>query len=103
VETCSCSFLPTGSLFARDFNRDTARDFYESVRCGLLHESRTKNGWTMWAKSPTQTVLKCSRKVVYRNDFEVAILEFIEWYRTRLCSDIMLQGAFIRKFDSLCL
>jgi hypothetical protein len=96
-------FLTNRQPFARDFARDTARDFYESVRCGLLHEARTKNGWIIWAKSPTQTVANTVEKIVYRNDFQAAILEFIEWYKTNLPSDIALQEALIRKFDSLCL
>jgi hypothetical protein len=45
------SFLVNRTPFSSDFKtEDTARDFYEGVRCGLLHEARTKNGWTVWAK-----------------------------------------------------
>lgn len=95
-------FLTNRQPFAKDFNCKTAREFYESVRCGLLHEARTKNGWTIWAKSPTGTVANTLEKVVYRNDFQAALLEFIEWYKTKLCSDVRVQEAFIRKFDSLC-
>lgn len=95
-------FLINRQPFATDFNRDTARDFYESVRCGLLHEARTKNGWTIWAKSPVGAVANTVAKVIYRNDFQDGILEFIRWYQTVLCSDVTAQEAFIRKFDSLC-
>jgi hypothetical protein len=95
-------FLSKRQPFATDFNRVTARDFYESVRCGLLHEARTKNGWTIWAKSPAGTIANTLAKVIYRNDFQAGILDFIEWYRTVLCSDVEVQEAFIRKFDSLC-
>ena len=31
-----------------------------------------------------------------------SLLEFIEWYKTALSSDPVIQAAFIRKFDSLC-
>jgi len=95
-------FLSNRQPFAADFNRDTARDFYESVRCGLLHEARTKNGWTIWARSPAGKVADPVAKVVYRNDFQAGIIEFIEWYRTALGSEVAVQEAFIRKFDSLC-
>jgi hypothetical protein len=95
-------FLTNRQPFARDFDRDTARDFYESVRCGLLHEARTKNGWTIWAESPTQNVVNANERIVYRNDFQAAILEHIQWYKAMLCSDAAVQEAFIRKFDSLC-
>ena len=43
-----------------------------------------------------------SGKIVYRDRFHAALLEFIEWYRGALPSDAALQAAFIRKFDSLC-
>lgn len=34
-------------------NKDDAWDFYISVRCGLLHEARTRNNWRIWSrKSP---------------------------------------------------
>jgi hypothetical protein len=95
-------FLSTRQPFATDFTRDTARDFYENVRCGLLHEARTKNGWTIWANSPTQTVANTVDKIVYRNDFQAAIIKFIEWYEQSLRSDAKMQEAFLRKFDSLC-
>jgi hypothetical protein len=95
-------FLTNRQPFAANFTSKTAQDFYASVRCGLLHEARTKNGWTIWAKSPNQTVANTTEKVIYRNDFQIAILQFIEWYKTALCSDVRVQEAFVRKFDSLC-
>jgi hypothetical protein len=39
------SFLIKREPFKNDFNEDQARDFYEGVRCGPVHEARTKNGW----------------------------------------------------------
>ena len=26
-----------------------ANDFYEAMRCGLLHEARTKGKWVIWS------------------------------------------------------
>ena len=68
----------------------------------FLHEARTKGGWRIWAKSPAATVVSAAPKIVYRDDFHAALLEFIEWYKGALPSDKALQEAFIRKFDSLC-
>lgn len=50
------SFLSTRQAFAKDFDAQLAHDFYEGVRCGLLHEARTKGGWTIWAKRPQNCV-----------------------------------------------
>ena len=51
------SFLTNRMPFKDEFNKDQARDFYISVRCGLLHEARTKNGWTIWAKPGSRDFL----------------------------------------------
>lgn len=96
------SFLSGRQPFAKDFDNLLARDFYEGVRCGLLHEARTKGGWTIWAKSPAANIVSAAPKIVYRDNFHAALLEFIEWYKGALPSNRALQEAFIRKFDSLC-
>ena len=96
------AFLETRQPFQNYFEHALARDFYEGVRCGLLHEARTKNGWTIWAKGPGEVVIDTAQKIVYRNDFQDAILAFVKWYEVALTSDVLLQEAFIRKFDSLC-
>lgn len=96
------TFLSTRPPFAKDFKAQLARDFYENVRCGLLHEARTKGGWMIWAKGPAGSVVSAADKTVYRDNFHAGLLEFIEWYKAALPSEILLQEAFIRKFDSLC-
>ena len=96
------SFLVNRQPFKNDFTEDIARDFYESVRCGLLHEARTKNGWTILAKNTGNTLIDANRKIVYRNNFQEGLLAFVSWYKTALPFDRSLQEAFIRKFDSLC-
>jgi hypothetical protein len=96
------SFLSGRQPFAKDFSKLLARDFYEGVRCALLHEARTKGGWTIRAKSTVANVVCAAPKIVYRDNFHAALLEFIEWYKGALLSDRVLQEAFIRKHDSLC-
>jgi hypothetical protein len=97
------SFLLKRTPFTSEFDAAAAHDFYEGVRCGLLHEARTKNGWVIRAKHGGRIIeVTGSQKVVYRDDFQKAILDFVAWYKTALTSDPVIQGAFIRKFDSLC-
>ena len=43
------SFLESRTPFNSAFTQQLAHDFYVSVRCVLLHEARTKNGWTILA------------------------------------------------------
>ncbi len=95
-------FLSTRTPFDKDFDTHLAREFYENVRCGLLHEARTKGGWTIWAKSPAASLVSATDKTIYRDNFHAGLLEFIDWYKGALVLDASLQEAFIRKFDSLC-
>ncbi len=96
-------FLTNRTPFKRNFDADLASDFYRNVRCGLLHEARTKGGWTIWAKSSDGTFVSAAEKIMYRDDFHEGLLQFIDWYKKELIADVSLQEAFIRKFDSLCI
>jgi hypothetical protein len=97
------SFLVNREPFNTTFDAATAHDFYEGVRCGLLHEARTKNGWVIWAKHGSRIIdANGAQKILYRDNFQKALLDFVTWYRSALTSDSAIQEAFVRKFDSLC-
>jgi hypothetical protein len=96
------SFLTSREPFRLHFDKPGARDFYENVRCGLLHEARTKGGWRIHARSPEAVMVDFQQKIVFRDDLQVAFGQFLEWYRTQLTTDTEVQTAFIRKYDSLC-
>jgi len=96
------AFLRNRTPFSATFNDESAKDFYISVRCGLLHEARTKNGWRIWAKGPIGAVSTVAERIVYRDNIQEALLEYIKSYGERLMHEPDLQQAFIRKFDSLC-
>lgn len=96
------SFLKNRTPFSKNFNQTTAQDFYAGVRCGLLHEARTKNGWRIWAQESTGLVVNMTERIVYRDNFQKALLTYITDYRERLFNTQGLQLAFIRKFDAIC-
>ena len=98
------SFLCNRQPFATIFRQAPAlaEDFYSSVRCGLLHEARTKNGWLIQAGKSAKTIVDGSRHVLYRDKFQEALLQFVAGYEQALPFDVALQEAFIRKFDALC-
>lgn len=96
------AFLRNRMPFSATFNEASAQDFYVGVRCGLLHEARTKNGWRIWAEGPVGIVADVPGRIVYRNNFQVALLGYIKAYGERLEGDQDLQQGFIRKFDNLC-
>ena len=76
-----------------------ATEFYGSVRCGLLHEATTKNGWRIHASGPA--AIDAAKKIVFRNQFQTLMLAYIEDFGARLLNDKDLQEAFLRKFDRL--
>jgi hypothetical protein len=93
------SFLAETAPFSALFTRDDAVEFYRQVRCALLHEARTKSGWTIHASG--QTGVNCLRKIVYRNTFQTLIEDYIDGYGRDLLANTDLQAAFVRKFDDL--
>jgi hypothetical protein len=57
-----CDFLRKTDPFDKLFTKPQVKDFYANVRCGLLHEARTKGDWIIRA-SGTPAV-DCQRKIV---------------------------------------
>ncbi|TGQ13585.1 hypothetical protein [Mesorhizobium sp. M00.F.Ca.ET.217.01.1.1] len=92
-------FLAAELPFSAEFTAAVAQDFYASVRCGLLHEASTKNGWRIWARG--SSIIDAANKMVYRDNLQAAILDYVRLYGIALRTDANLQAAFIRKFDSL--
>lgn len=96
-------FLEGNEPFKSMFSKaGTAREFYTSVRCGLLHEARTKGLWRIQVCESATHPIDVDGKVVYRNKMQAAFCQFVESYGQQLPMDAPLQEAFIRKFDSLC-
>lgn len=97
------TFLCNREPFSNTFDEISAVDFYAGVRCGLLHEAQTKNGWKIRAKgSDGDIVADVKERIVYRDNFQSALLSYVESYKSALLLDAGLQSAFVRKFDSLC-
>jgi hypothetical protein len=96
------SFLTERQPFKGVFTKVAAVDFYQSVRCGLLHEAQTKNGWRIWGGNALQgQYVDVANKIVNRDKFQAALLAYIADYGVRLPNDHALQAALLRKFDSL--
>jgi len=95
------SFLTNRQPFSRAFTKAIADDFYIGVRCGLLHEARTKNGWRIHAMDRAGRIIDSNNKILFRDNFQKALLRFIEDYKAELLQNRDYQAAFIRKFDDL--
>ena len=96
------NFLCKRTPLSQHFSDGLAREFYDCIRCGLLHEAQTKGGWKIWANNQNGILVDKENKIVYRDNFEKAIQEFINDYGSKLVKEKELQASFVRKFDSLC-
>ncbi|MGE3831851.1 MAG: hypothetical protein AB7F76_12725 [Parvibaculaceae bacterium] len=97
------TFLENCEPFSAMFSaQGMARDFYSDVRCGLLHEARTKGLWRIRVCESAALAIDATEKIIYRNKMQAAFDQFVMWYRGKLLSDVEFQKAFIRKFDGLC-
>lgn len=92
-------FLCQTAPFSTLFSRAETDDFYSNVRCALLHEARTKNGWIIW--SGGTAAIDCRRRIIWRNNFQNTIEDYIKAYGVELTRDVLLQEAFLRKFNDL--
>lgn len=100
------NFLQKQTPFDKFFaGGKSAQNFYEFVRCGLLHEAQTTGGWKIkitGTKNSTEDLIDEKKKIVYRDNFREAFNTYLENYQEELKTDANLQNALIKKFNSLC-
>jgi hypothetical protein len=97
-------FLKKRAPFCELVPADLVDSFYRNVRCGLVHEARTKGGWTVSSKGSGGRLISQSGSTItlFRNELLPGLQRYLDDYRQRLMSDPNTQEAFIRKFDHLC-
>src|SRR5665647_314264 len=83
--------------------------FYSDVRCGLLHETQTKNEWVIKENKSINIFYeeKNGEKIIYRSNFQRAILEVMENYKKAIVEGIDEKSGerrenFKAKFDHIC-
>jgi hypothetical protein len=78
--------------------------FYQNVRCGLLHEARTKGGWIISTRRSDGQLISQGNGIIIlnRNELIPALEIYFSDYHRRLISEDKTQKAFIQKFDFLC-
>lgn len=82
-------------------------DFYKSIRCGLLHETQTKNGWKIKAKGTEKSI---KNKIIYRENFQHDLINLIDKYKDVIINGGELDGIpanklrenFTLKFNHIC-
>jgi hypothetical protein len=118
-------FLRTASIFENMFWQKNhrgrispdlpfkSRDFYEQVRCGLIHEARTKGNWhintapsSIKVKTePKFIVEEDDKKKIYRTVLHYRLLFYLNEYKEKLRENTdegkLLRKYFARKLDDL--
>ena len=98
------NFLKTRKPFNEAIPLELVDSFYQDVRCGLLHETRTKGGWLISTKESDGALIsqENGKIILFRNQLIPALEVYFLEYRKRLFTNTETQKAFIRKFDHLC-
>jgi cation transport regulator ChaC len=99
-------FLTTQAPFNQYFDRRKAGDFYRNFRCGLVHEAATKGGALIHASGTPPDCIYEERTdgdtILYRDAFQGAIEQYIEWYLSQVREGGERLRNFIRKMDDIC-
>ena len=115
IVTINCKNLKNVDIFIsffkerEPFNKYKVKGemFFWNVRCGLLHETQTKNGWKIWADGFGESI---NNKTIYRNNFQNDIEKVIENYKNSIINGVAFDGIstcelrenFISKFNHIC-
>lgn len=96
-------FLKNRDPFKEHFSvGDLASNFYENVRCAILHEAATRSGWTIRIDTTTLVEKRNGLYVLNRALFVDAIKKYMCSYKAELLQSSELQLAYVRKLDSIC-
>jgi hypothetical protein len=97
-------FLLSHEPFSRYFDRPLADGFYDNIRCGLLHEAKTKEN-SLIKTSQNERIIGIMddnrNLIVYRDQFYNGIIEYLSAYKHELMDNHNLKINFIRKFDDI--
>jgi hypothetical protein len=97
------SFLTNREPFNSKFSENNlAKEFYENVRCAILHEAATRNGWIVRIDTDKLIVKQGGKIVINRALFVQEIEAYIKRYKEELMQNTDLKHAYIRKFNSIC-
>jgi hypothetical protein len=96
-------FLKNREPFKSFFSEEgLATSFYENVRCAVLHEAATRNGWKIRIDTTALVVKQDNSYTLNRALFVDAIKQYMASYKNELFQSEELKLAFIRKLNSIC-
>ena len=96
-------FLTENEPFKSNFNVSTATDFYEDVRCAILHQAQTAGNWVVRDGKESDSIIdiNTTAKILQWRPLEKSFEIFLKSYGSRLKTDTNIQENFIFKFDKI--
>lgn len=99
-------FLKTKPPFKEFFEQSPllADSFYTGVRCSLLHDASTCDGWVINIEGHEMITVNGGKKILNRSLFISAIEQYVMDYKLQLLLPERndLREAFVRKFNGIC-
>lgn len=93
----------------KELKKIDGEDFYINIRCGLLHETQTKNGWVINEDKTHHLIYDevGENKIIYRSNFQKALEKIIDDYKNLIINggetNKIYRENFVAKFDHICL
>ncbi len=82
---CFEHFFTTETRFSDFATTGTPNDFYKNVRCGILHNAETRNGWTI-TRDKNKLYFNPAMKEINAAKFANRLKKILENYSTSLIS-----------------
>ena len=97
------NFLKKREPFKASFSKNgLATSFYENVRCAVLHEAATRNGWKIRINTGHLVEERKDSIILNRKLLVDSIREYMKCYKIELLDSPVLKKAYLRKMDSIC-
>lgn len=105
--------LPTGELFTQfltqnepfksHFKGTLAKEFYENVRCAILHQAETSGNWIIRDGKDSDTIIRkeTTNTILLWKPLKKSFDAFLKSYEKLLKTNVTIQKNFIVKWDKI--
>ena len=96
-------FLTQNQPFRSHFDIPMARDFYENVRCAILHQAATSGNWVVRDGKDSDNIIRpeTSNTIVSWKSLRKSFDAFLRSYNKLLLTDANIQQNFIVKWNKI--
>lgn len=89
--------------FKSHFNVSLAKDFYKDVRCAILHQAETTNGWIVKDGKETDPIIykEKSTNIIQWKPMQHSFEAFLSTYGGLVKTEMHIQSNFIFKWNKI--